>query len=120
MKISNTHNNGRGLVRVNRIIHFRDRSGLSKRWPVVPGYQNVNVTSSTRGLFRQLSPMFLGPVEGSQTMENLWQFSKVLQSEIDNGEPGELFFVFKVVNIRNKPPKFFTIRQNVITVHFIN
>jgi hypothetical protein len=37
--------------------------------------------------------MFLGPVEGSQTMENLWQFSKVLESELDgDGNPGQLFF----------------------------
>jgi len=93
MKTEETIIKKRGLVRVNRIVHFRDRSGISKRWPVVPGYKNINVTSSSHGIFRDLSPMFLGPVEGSQTMENLWQFSKVLNSEINaNGDPGQLFF----------------------------
>ena len=93
MITDNIKNKKRGLVRVNRLIHFRDRSGISKRWPVIPGFKNINVCSGSQGIFKELSPMRLGPVAGSQKMENLWQFSKVLANETDaNGEPSQLFF----------------------------
>lgn len=83
----------RGNIRVGKLPYRWDPSPGPKTWPVIPGYKNINVCSSARGIFKELSPMYLGPVEDSQTMENFWQFSKVLNSEIDvNGDPGQLFF----------------------------
>jgi hypothetical protein len=78
-----------------------------KPWPEVPEdspvhWERINVCSSGSPLFKQLSPMLLGPVEKdglvANRMENLWQFSKVFPSEVDakTGEP---------------LPKFFTRRQ---------
>ena len=93
MKISNTNNKKRGNVRVGKLPYRWDPNPGSKKWPVVPGYKNINVCSGSQGIYKQLSPMRLGPIAGSQKMENLWQFSKVLESELDNnGDPGQLFF----------------------------
>ncbi len=85
----------RGNVHVGKLPYRWDSSPGPKTWPVIPGYKNINVCSGARGIYKELSPMLLGPIleVGAQKMENLWQFSKVLESELDdNGDPGQLFF----------------------------
>ncbi len=95
MRISNKNNVKRSDVRVDKLPYRWDPTPGPKKWPVIPGYKNINVCSGSRGIYRELSPMRLGPIPdvGAQKMENLWQFSKVLESELeDNGNPGQLFF----------------------------
>lgn len=82
----------RGDVQCDRLPHrFRDEV---KTWPVLDGYKNVNVCSSGAGVWKQLSPMKLGPfrftefyADGSTAdlsatnLENLWQSAKVWEGE---------------------------------------
>jgi hypothetical protein len=56
----------RGKVRCSKLPHFRGdglehpNGTISKEWPKIPGYTNINVCSNgTR--YRSLSPMLLGP-----------------------------------------------------------
>eukprot|EP01027_Heterolobosea_sp_BB2_P014653 GEZU01021019.1.p1 GENE.GEZU01021019.1~~GEZU01021019.1.p1 ORF type:complete len:358 (+),score=89.05 GEZU01021019.1:60-1133(+) len=90
-----------------------------RKWPMKPGFKNVNVCSGAAGIWKQLSPMKLGPIkigeylnenqqakdkgmsaykvpmpETAQNMENLWQFSKVWRGEFDEkkGIPIKDFF----------------------------
>ena len=86
----------RGNLRVNKIIHFRKKG--DKTHPLYPGFLNIDVTQ--RGSFKELSPMILGPISHNQAgvppaqkMENLWQYSKVYQREIDsNGNIMQIFY----------------------------
>ncbi|RUP51332.1 hypothetical protein BC936DRAFT_148723 [Jimgerdemannia flammicorona] len=94
----------RGQVRVDRLPP-RFAKNVSKKWPVVEGYKNVNVCSSGAGFWKELSPMLLGPIAlcewgidpktdlgkvrrgvevpgQCKRMENLWQFSKVFEEEV--------------------------------------
>lgn len=86
-------------VKCNRLPH---RFGPGdKKWPVVDGYRNINVCSSGAGVWKQLSPMKLGPIEFTEIMadgshrvftatnlENLWQSAKVWPGEeAPNGRP---------------------------------
>lgn len=89
----------RGKVRCGKLVHRFDTSGADKNWPTVDGYMNINVCSNAPGIYKNLSPMILGPIyyntadEGDQTpvvlkakkLENLWQFAKVW-----NGERNEI------------------------------
>ena len=94
MKKKSFKNKKRSDVRVDKLPYRWDPTPGPKTWPVVPGYKNINVCSGSRGIFRNLSPMLLGPIPdvGVQKLENLWQFSKVIESELDdNGDPGMVF-----------------------------
>ena len=78
------------------------------RRPKPPGYQLVNVTSrSSSAVWRQLSPMLLGPVAletprgavRAHNVENAWQYSKVYavgplgQPFVDAaGEPNDAYY----------------------------
>ena len=78
------------------------------RQPKPPGYQLVNVTSkSSSAVWRQLSPMLLGPVAlatprgivRAHSVENAWQYSKVYpvgplgQPFVDAaGEPNDAYY----------------------------
>lgn len=83
-----------GKVRVNKKVHFRAKG--NKKFPQVVGYKNIDVTSGTRSKFRNLSPMFLGPTNTNPQalrVENLWQFSKVYDVEVDEKEsPTQAYF----------------------------
>jgi len=79
----------------------KDANGNYMKWPHKDGYTRVNVCSSARNNYKNLSPMILGPYtyycteveikEGKQeptiqvyNLENLWQFSKIWStSEMD-------------------------------------
>lgn len=47
----------RGDIRVDKLPHFRDKKCENKKWPIIAGYKNINVCSSAKGIWRQLSPM---------------------------------------------------------------
>ena len=81
-------------VRCNR-LPYRFGTG-EKKWPVIHGFRNINVCSSGQGVWKQLSPMKLGPIlfdehypDGSvvektaTNLENLWQSAKVWPGEED-------------------------------------
>ncbi len=101
--------------------------------PVKEGYTRVNVTSSNRGLYGQLSPMKLGPflyselrvindyypdgvhpgfypdnidlqVAEVQVMENLWQYSKIYSVDIEDGEVQESFFLRRQKGMKDPKP----------------
>ncbi|EFC48496.1 predicted protein [Naegleria gruberi] len=103
----NKKRNSKGDVRCDK-LPGRFSKG-NKKWPIVTGYKNVNCCSGASGIFKELSPMKLGPYEyehGSEkctitNLENLWQFSKVFPGEEeqvrnDNGQltkvPNSEFF----------------------------
>ena len=95
MKKQNLNNKKRGNVRVDKLPYRWDPSPDPKTWPVIPGYKNINVCSGSQGIYKQLSPMLLGPIPqvGAQKMENLWQYSKVIKDEVGpDGQPTQLFF----------------------------
>jgi len=101
MKI-NSQKNQRGSIRVDKLPHYR--TSADKTWPQAEGFQNINVCSGAHGIWNQLSPMRLGPIdyegdeftEGKEVsvknLENLWQFSKVWTGEVDSeGNPTKEF-----------------------------
>jgi hypothetical protein len=57
----------RGDVRCGKLPHFRGdgiqhaNGIIDKKWPIVPGYTNINVCSNGT-TYKQLSPMKLGPI----------------------------------------------------------
>lgn len=61
-------------------------------------YEIINTTSTSKDIFKQLSPFFLGPCNlyrsyVSRTMENAWQYSKVYQKFTDKeGNPTSGYF----------------------------
>ena len=66
----------------------------------------VEVDTTSRGSFKDLSPFYLGPLillasegypaERCLKMENLWQYSKVYQCHVDaDGDPTEEFFEWR-------------------------
>lgn len=90
----------RGLVRVGK--HPGRFSGQG--WPELVGFTRINVTSGSKGIWKQLSPFHLGPIEVSKygwnhatdpgekvrqvempliatNVENVWQASKVWTGE---------------------------------------
>jgi hypothetical protein len=91
----------RGEVRVGKLPFFRGRSG-DKTWPLIPGFKNVNVCSGAAGIYKELSPMKLGPICISdnwtcgkinvKNIENLWQYSKVWPGEEIEDFPTTEFF----------------------------
>lgn len=104
-----------GQIRIDRLPP-RFAKGISKKWPVVAGFKNVNVCSSAPGFWKELSPMLLGPIplrqwgidpetdrskvlhgvsvpEKCLKMENVWQFSKVFVQEVGSDKwPNAEFF----------------------------
>jgi len=42
----------KGNIRVDRLPYRWDQIPGPKTWPVFPGYKNINVCSSARGIFR--------------------------------------------------------------------
>jgi len=94
-------------VRVNRLPHYRSKTITDKRWPKIDGFRNINVCSSAHGIWKELSPMNLGPIESggvkAQNLENLWQFSKVWQGEVNNkGEIVKEFFERRAKGFKDK------------------
>ncbi len=98
----------RGQVRVDKLPgrFARDEQGKPCKWPSLESYVRVNVCSSAKGMWKQLSPMLLGPInvnslgyrwsddEGHtlhkvplpqliSNVENLWQYSKVWPGDED-------------------------------------
>lgn len=72
----------------------------SKRNPgyLPEGYELVDVTSRSNGIFSTLSPFFAGPVElygghVAKNVENAWQYSKLYKEFADaGGNPTEEYF----------------------------
>jgi len=114
-KDENKKNGIKGKIRVDKLPHFRSPAGQNKKWPKVDGYKNINVCSSAAGIWKQLSPMIIGKIDISKlidnnldkgeeiyglklpkaatNIENLWQFSKVWEGEVDDkGFPTREFF----------------------------
>lgn len=92
----------RGDVKCNKLPY---RFSSNPKWPVIDGYKNINVCSSAQGIWKQLSPMLLGPVEFTEffphgveeiqatNLENYWQSAKVWEGEVDaKGNPNEEWY----------------------------
>ncbi len=101
-----------GQVRVDRLPNRMS----GEKWPVLEGFAcRVNCTSGAPGLWKQLSPMKLGPIvvkdwgwkseedvgeqvyniplpKEATNLENLWQASKVWNGEEDGKYPSKDFF----------------------------
>src|ERR1700722_5201869 len=104
---------GRGSVACNKLPNrFGDGP---KTWHVIPSasYKNINVCSSSTGIWRQLSPMLLGPIHFDESvfvqaddfvtetteartamcLENLWQNAKVWADELGaDGMPNDAWW----------------------------
>jgi len=57
----------------------------------------INTTSRALSWSKSLSPFYCGPIDlydgyVSINFENAWQFSKVYEYYVDNGEPGDRYF----------------------------
>lgn len=105
---------------------------VSKKWPVIPGFANVNVTSGSRN-YSFLSPMKLGPFIYKErrmvtpwypngvhpgftaisdteqqivvtNAENLWQGSKILPQDVINGIIQPSFYERRARMIRDPKP----------------
>lgn len=76
---------------------------FNKFEPIPHGYVEVDTTS--RGPFKDLSPFFLGPIQVSSgeypewclRFENLWQYSKVYPCHAVNGEPTAEFYNWRAL-----------------------
>eukprot|EP01118_Nematostelium_gracile_P000234 TRINITY_DN1022_c0_g1_i1.p1 TRINITY_DN1022_c0_g1~~TRINITY_DN1022_c0_g1_i1.p1 ORF type:complete len:220 (-),score=52.22 TRINITY_DN1022_c0_g1_i1:22-681(-) len=77
------------------MIHIRGMGPIDDKVKSLP---LVNTTSSSKDVFKGLSPFFLGPVKVygdhvAKNVENAWQFCKVYQDYAnENGEPNEEYF----------------------------
>jgi len=93
-----------------------------KKHPRIPDFENINVTSSSRGIYSKLSPMKLGPFKiiekidkvelgysdcgnGYQEtivniFENYWQGSKIYKIDLIDGDVNNICF-------NNLKPSFF-------------
>ena len=102
---ANRKSKSRGSVRCNK-LPFRFSKG-PKTWPNVDGFMNVNVCSGSNQIYKELSPMKLGPIEvnvvnsrnkikirTAKNLENLWQASKVWEDDVymDTGMPKKEWF----------------------------
>lgn len=92
----------------NRLTEYEEKKNQPRRiacgqlirtkpHPSLLGYTAINVCSSSTPFYRELSPMKLGPITAggltAQNLENLWQFSKVYEEEVDEkGDPLPIFF----------------------------
>lgn len=88
-RLDNQKNGKKGNVTVAKKPHYRSKG--PKTHPRREGYLNIDVTSGTMSRFKALSPMLLGPtntIPSAQNIENLWQFSKVFEGDLD--EEGNL------------------------------
>ena len=54
----------------------------------------VDTTSNTHPIYKELSPFIL-PAPPSLNFENLWQYSKVYQCHLWNGEPSEQWYEWR-------------------------
>jgi hypothetical protein len=79
-----------GKIRANKLPHRLDKSIKDKSWPKADGYKNIGVCSGSPGIFKELSPMKLGPIKhdeaglpAAKNLENLWQYSKVFSGDVD-------------------------------------
>lgn len=93
-----------GDVKCNK-LPYRFGAG-DKKWPKIDEYKNINVCSSARGVWSQLSPMKIGPVDfvellpsgawvarTAQNFENMWQSAKVWPGEeASNGFPTQEWY----------------------------
>lgn len=64
-------------------------------------------TVSNSGMYRELSPFVLGPINipgaRAENFENLWQFSKVYRGQVDsNGEPTLWWFDWRAKGFADK------------------
>jgi hypothetical protein len=119
----NVYTKKRGNVRVDKLPYRWDSSSGPKTWPVIPGYKNINVCSGSRGIYKELSPMLLGPIPevGAQKMENLWQFSKVIKDEVGpDGKPTQLFFDRQKAGFANPDGKRRKAHRSQTLFHYWN
>jgi hypothetical protein len=78
------------------------------KWVSSPYEGNIIDTTSSSGVYRDLSPFVLGPVrslEGlySQNFENLWQFSKVYPGQTQpNGNPNTDWYKWRTEGFSDK------------------
>ena len=76
------------------IVLAKKKSGILS--PI--GYRRIDVTSHATDIFRQLSPLYLGPIDLydgyiSRNMENAWQYTKVCRNHIGiSGDPMPEYF----------------------------
>jgi len=105
-RIQNKKLKKRGQIRCNK-LPYRFSKVKEKTWPNVDGFKNINVCSGSTQIYKNLSPMKLGPIifkvvdfDGNikkikaKNIENLWQASKVWKSDIDDKtkEPKEEWY----------------------------
>jgi hypothetical protein len=96
----------RGKVIVNKLPYRFAKDGNTK-WPLVPGFKNINVTKGARGVWSSFSPMRMGPFkikvdtkEGKivvmevKTLEGMHQPTKVWKGEFDEkkGRPKDEWY----------------------------
>jgi len=124
----------RGIVRCNKIIHFRSKGPESKVHPTIENFININVTTGSNSKWKKLSPMILGPLKMSMlvtptdlypdgiqpgyvkiddktallrctNLENLWQGSKVYDIDLDdNGNIKKSFFDRRLKMVNDPKP----------------
>jgi hypothetical protein len=97
-KLKNNKNGKKGLVICDKKIHYRAKNVIDKRDPLHDGFLNINVCSSAKGIWKELSPMYLGNDVGIPTsetedgskdgkkltflnIESLWQSMKKYENE---------------------------------------
>lgn len=119
-------------VRCGKLPHFRDPTIVDKTHPTIPGFININATSANRQIWKDLSPMKIGPFVmtqklipttfypngvhpgfiqvGNETgirvevLENIWQGSKVYDIDIINGVIQPSFFLRRAKMAADKDP----------------
>jgi hypothetical protein len=73
------------------------QSQMRKSYPTAQGFLQIPAWSRGKGIYRQLSPFFLGPIDydglSVKTFESLWQHSKVYRGQVDaQGNPTQVWY----------------------------
>jgi hypothetical protein len=104
----NKKKNKKGKIRCNK-LPYRFSKG-NKLWPNRRGYKNINVCSGSTQIYKELSPMKLGPIKDikvvgfnkkiykieAKNLENLWQASKVWKSDLNSkNQPKKEWYIMR-------------------------
>lgn len=73
---------------------------MRKSYPSAPDYVQIPAWSKGKGIYKELSPFYLGPIEydgqTALTFENLWQYLKVYKDQVDGqNDPTNTWYAWR-------------------------
>lgn len=97
---------------ISNVAHGSIRVGqqrMRKSYPSFPGFMQIPAWSRGKGIYKELSPFFLGPVTATDglvanNLENYWQHQKIYPVHLDkDGNPSKEWYLWREKGF-NMPP----------------